>query len=214
MATGSGQTRAVLLDTAERLFSENGIHAVSLRQIRLAAGQGNAAAVQYHFGDKAGVLQALADRHVPRLAAVQQALVDDLGSTPSLRDRVDALVRPFAIYVTLGPSERAWIRIVDELLADPQVSVASVEAGSSDVVVGVGTDLHAELSDRLPADLAADRIWAASVFAIRLCAARARALDDPRSTRSLPTDDVFATELVDMATGALTAPSHASQPTA
>src|SRR3546814_2769538 len=41
-----------ILQAAEDCFGEHGIDAVSLRQIAIAAGQGNTAAVQYHFGSK------------------------------------------------------------------------------------------------------------------------------------------------------------------
>lgn len=45
-------TRQTLMLTAERLFAERGIAAVSLRDIGIASGQRNHAVVQYHFGDR------------------------------------------------------------------------------------------------------------------------------------------------------------------
>src|SRR3546814_6660333 len=48
-----------ILQAAEDCFGEHGIDAVSLRQIAIAAGQGNTAAVQYHFGSKEGLLEAI-----------------------------------------------------------------------------------------------------------------------------------------------------------
>ena len=53
--------RERLLDTAERLLGEYGIEGVSLRQIAAEAGQGNNSVIQYHFGNKAGLIEALAD---------------------------------------------------------------------------------------------------------------------------------------------------------
>ena len=44
--------RQVIIETAERLFAEHGVFAVSNRQIAEAAGQGNTAVVGYHFGTK------------------------------------------------------------------------------------------------------------------------------------------------------------------
>lgn len=43
-------TREALLTAAERLFAERGVQAVAHRQISVAAGQRNQAAVNYHFG--------------------------------------------------------------------------------------------------------------------------------------------------------------------
>jgi AcrR family transcriptional regulator len=52
-ATGSelAETRARLLDAAERLFAEHGFEATSVREITFEAGC-NVAAVNYHFGGK------------------------------------------------------------------------------------------------------------------------------------------------------------------
>ena len=52
-------TRQLILEKAEQLFAERGIAAVPLRDIGLAAGQKNNAAVQYHFGDRASLLKAI-----------------------------------------------------------------------------------------------------------------------------------------------------------
>ena len=72
--------RARLLDAAERLLGEAGLEGASLRQISAAAGHANNSAVQYHFGDKAGLIRAVIARRVeafePRrrdmLAALQR----------------------------------------------------------------------------------------------------------------------------------------------
>src|ERR1700686_2031953 len=52
-------TREAILTAAERLFAEHGVYAVSNRQVSEAAGQGNNAAVGYHFGTKADLVCAL-----------------------------------------------------------------------------------------------------------------------------------------------------------
>ncbi len=56
-------TRESLLDAAEALFSEHGIEAASLRQITQQAGA-NLAAVNYHFGSKDGLVQAVFARRL------------------------------------------------------------------------------------------------------------------------------------------------------
>jgi AcrR family transcriptional regulator len=50
-------TREQILVTAERLFAQFGIAAVSLRGIAIASGQTNNAAVHYHFGDKENLVK-------------------------------------------------------------------------------------------------------------------------------------------------------------
>lgn len=59
----SSTTQARLLDAAEKLFSERGFQGISIREITDMA-QANLAAVNYHFGSKAGLIRALIERHI------------------------------------------------------------------------------------------------------------------------------------------------------
>lgn len=65
-----------LMLTAERLFGERGIDAVSLRQIVSAAGQANSSAVQHHFGTKEGLIQAVYDMRLPALDISRKSRLD------------------------------------------------------------------------------------------------------------------------------------------
>ena len=51
--TQSADTKDLILDAAELLFSENGVEGVSLRALTSKAGV-NLASVHYHFGSKEG----------------------------------------------------------------------------------------------------------------------------------------------------------------
>jgi AcrR family transcriptional regulator len=204
------ETREQLLDVAERLFGDRGIGNVSLREIRLVARQGNAAAVQYHFGDRAGVVRAIAERHIPRVTVIQEeyaARLDQL-ARPSLRARVEVLVRPLAEYITRGPSERAWAKMCAELLSDPRIGLDVIADGTSGESVKQGSLLVEELTRRMPAPVARERVLAVSQFAVHLCANRAKMLDSARNVRTLGPDADFADNLLDMAVGALKAPVH------
>jgi AcrR family transcriptional regulator len=61
--------------TAERLFAEHGIGGVSLRQIGQAAGNANNSAVQYHFGTKDNLIQAIFEYRLPYLTRRRELLV-------------------------------------------------------------------------------------------------------------------------------------------
>jgi len=52
-------TRLRMIEVAERLFAEQGIGGVSLREIGAQAGQRNTAAARYHFGTKQGLVDAI-----------------------------------------------------------------------------------------------------------------------------------------------------------
>ena len=62
----SPETRAAILDTAERLFGENGVEGTSVRDITRAAGV-NLGAINYHFGTKDALVMAVFVRRLEPL---------------------------------------------------------------------------------------------------------------------------------------------------
>jgi AcrR family transcriptional regulator len=121
LARGSDATRLRLLDAAERLFAERGIGGVSLREINREAGARNAIAVQYHFGDRTGLVRAVLDRHRPDIDARRHAMLDqiDADGEADLRAYAAALVRPAAAKLS-DLSGRRHLQIWAELLARPR----------------------------------------------------------------------------------------------
>src|SRR5512142_2236986 len=67
-------TKVRILDAAEQLFMEHGFEATSLRQLTSAAGV-NLAAVNYHFGTKEELFQAVLTR---RLDPMNQERIERL----------------------------------------------------------------------------------------------------------------------------------------
>src|SRR6266481_9219101 len=83
-------TKAKLLNAAERLFSDKGIEAVSHRDIALAAAV-NLAALNYHFGSRQAFIRAVIKRRVEpinahRLAALARA--GQMGGAPVPTDKI------------------------------------------------------------------------------------------------------------------------------
>ncbi|WP_431238051.1 helix-turn-helix domain-containing protein [Mycolicibacterium aichiense] len=117
----AADTSANLVATAERLFAERGVDAVSLREIAREAGARNVMAVQYHFTDRAGVLAAIADKHLPVVDARRDALLDGIEgeSAPSMRAMASALVRPLAAKLADPDGGPAFLRIHADLLNRP-----------------------------------------------------------------------------------------------
>ncbi|MBO2462811.1 TetR/AcrR family transcriptional regulator [Actinomadura violacea] len=115
------ETRERLLDAAERLYAERGLDAVSLREIVQAAGARNATAVQYHFGDRAGIVRAILARHAPEIEARRHALLDayEADGVPGGRALAGALVRPMA--ACLGDaSGRAFLQVWADAVNRPR----------------------------------------------------------------------------------------------
>ena len=59
---------------ALRLFAQQGVEAVSLRTINTEAGSKNKSAVQYHFGSKLGILEAIFEKIGERLLPIYDDL--------------------------------------------------------------------------------------------------------------------------------------------
>ena len=70
----SAATKEKILDAAEALFMEHGFEATSLRQITAAAGV-NLAAVNYHFGSKEELFQAVLTRRLDPMNQERLALL-------------------------------------------------------------------------------------------------------------------------------------------
>ena len=115
-------TRARLLDAAERLFAERGIDAVSLREVTRQSGARNAIALQYHFSDRAGVVLAILDKHSPEVDARRNAMLDEYeaGSDRSLRQLAAALVRPLASQLANADGGPEFLQIHADLLNRPK----------------------------------------------------------------------------------------------
>ncbi|MFF0635120.1 TetR/AcrR family transcriptional regulator [Nocardia sp. NPDC004151] len=113
-------TRAHLIRTAEKLFADYGVDAVSVRAINAAAGQG-AAAVNYHFGTKEDLLSAvLLDLGSAVVESISQR-IDRLeaGPAPDLEAVVRALTDPY-LELLLAHRVRGirWTKIVVHVSRD------------------------------------------------------------------------------------------------
>jgi AcrR family transcriptional regulator len=91
-------TKDKILDTAERLFGDNGFGATSLRQIIAAAGV-NLAAVHYHFGSKEELLDAVVVRklgpiNVERITLLEKAVARAAGRPVALEQFLEAFLWP------------------------------------------------------------------------------------------------------------------------
>jgi AcrR family transcriptional regulator len=212
MSARGDKTREHLLDVAERLFAERGVAGVSLREVRLAAGARNTAAMQFHFGDRAGLFRALTKRHMPRIAEIQLALYEQAvaqGADDDPRCLVEVLVRPTADYLTMGPSERAWVQIMGDLASQPALHLKQMTSNTPDAGVQAGAQLQRQLTRTLPDAVARERIIILAQASVHLTADHARLLDDPATSRRHTTTDEFVTNLVDMLTAAMFAPATA-----
>jgi AcrR family transcriptional regulator len=88
--------RLALISAAEQLFAAHGINGISLREIMRAAGLRNTTALQYHFGDRNGLLRAVLEKHELDVSTRRHAILDQFESKgeASLRDLASAFLLP------------------------------------------------------------------------------------------------------------------------
>lgn len=130
-------TRTRLLEAAERLFAEKGVDAVSLREITRESGARNAIALQYHFEDRAGVLRAIFDKHMPEVDARRHAMLDEYeaNGTSDLRALASALVRPLAAKLGDPDGGPQFLQIYAELIDQPrEPTSAAIENGTDSLL--------------------------------------------------------------------------------
>ena len=198
-------TREAILTAAETLFAEHGVFAVSNRQVSDAAGQGNNAAVGYHFGTKSDLIRAIVRRHNEPVERICQQMVAGLDDSASLRDWVECLVRPLAVHLTELGNPTTYARFSAQLMPDPgHRDLVSEESLASSSVLHIISGLNRCLP-RMPAQVRLERNAMARQLIVGMFAERERALADGAPTPH-PSWDAMATSLVDAITGLFQAP--------
>ena len=201
----AGSTRDAILTAAERLFAEHGLFAVSNRQVSEAAGQGNNAAVGYHFGTKADLLRAIVRKHNAAVERRCQQMVEHVGTDPQLRDWVECLVRPLAAHLTELGNPTWYARFSAQLMPDPaHRDIVSEESLTSSAVLAVIEGLNHCLPQMRP-EVRVERNAMARQLIVGTFAERERALAAGDPTPH-PSWDSMATSLVDAITGLMAAP--------
>lgn len=125
------ETKDRLLDAAEELFAERGVAETSLREITALA-QANLAAVNYHFGGKDGLLEAVFARRLRPVNRERLALLDaferQAGEAPVPLEQIlyANLAPPFRSLELLGESGERFMRIVARINADPSNAMHAV----------------------------------------------------------------------------------------
>ena len=112
--------RARILDAAARLVGEGGVAALTTRAVAAAAGV-QAPALYRQFGDKRGLLEALADHRLAAYVAAKSHATPNPDPVEALRDSWDA-------HVAFGLAEPAEFAIINEPGRDGPPSAAK-EAG-------------------------------------------------------------------------------------
>jgi len=107
----ASRTRTALIDAGERLYAERGIEGANLLAIAREAGQANKSAVQYHFGDRSGLLRAILDARVAWLEARRADWLTTVGPQPDLHTLMRMVLLPIA-ELTDAAGRRTYARFL------------------------------------------------------------------------------------------------------
>jgi AcrR family transcriptional regulator len=112
------ETRTRILDAAEELFMQHGFEGTSMRLLTAKAGV-NLAAVNYHFGSKDALIEALFRRRLDPMNAERVAALDRLEDF-SAENIIRAFVRPSLRLIEDGQGGgRNFIRLLGRTYTEP-----------------------------------------------------------------------------------------------
>lgn len=122
-------TKTRILDCAEELFARDGFHNTSLRGLTALADV-NLASVNYHFGCKEALLEAVIERRLLPLNQVRSDKIAAVLTTarqqqkpPAVRELLRAFVAPTLEFRNSSPGARAFIALIGRSLSEPDATV-------------------------------------------------------------------------------------------
>lgn len=125
-------TKQKILDAAEHLFARDGYHATSLRAITTSA-EVNLASVNYHFGSKETLLEAVIVRRLEPLNTIRRSQLEALlkdagraGKVPNCRDILKTFVEPTLRLRQQGSDAEDFIALIGRTLAEPRGTAMAI----------------------------------------------------------------------------------------
>lgn len=156
------ETKQRILSAAEHHFARDGYHAASLRSITAAA-KVNLAAVNYHFGSKEALLEAVIERRLSPLNEVRLAQLDallakaeQLGNIPTCREILRTFIEPTLYLRAQGSDSEDYVALIGRILAEPRGLAMSIFMHHMEPLMG---RLYHALSLSLPEQSRATLFW-------------------------------------------------------
>ncbi|MFF1646008.1 TetR/AcrR family transcriptional regulator [Streptomyces sp. NPDC058240] len=204
MSRTSGQeTRDKLIRAAEEIFAAQGPDGAQLRDIVRLAGQSNPSAVQYHFGSRAGLLDAVMAVRQARTEQVVAPLLDALGADCGVRELLTALVTAEASLLADDRGRRC-LRISARLSHETGLRTGRLHPVLDGTDYGRLIGRIGDCLGGLPGPVRLERLDLALTLIGAALADRARQRLD--GTEPLTGDELFLADLVETTTAFLHAP--------
>jgi AcrR family transcriptional regulator len=181
------------------MFAEHGV-GVSLRQISAQAGYRNPSTVQYHFGTRAGLVQAILEQRLPVVDSRRAELLRHCDNG-ELRSLIDAMVRPLFEINQTSRYIDFWVR----LAGHPELSAGLRALGHLSVTA---MELQKRISahlENIPEEVRWIRLHFAMDTTFSAIANRSRSKREGGTRLAPENDEVFLQLLYDAVIGLLLA---------
>lgn len=168
----SQNTRLALMRSAERLFAAQGLQNVTSRAIVEASGQKNESALQYHFGNREGLIREIHAYWTGEIGRLRGVMLESLPEDAALRDIVEFMVTPPFELGRTNPDFQCYIRAFG-----PEVVLSELPAINAMLRERGANKIPRLLKDKLPqlsANALASRLDSAVRFASLSMAQHAR----------------------------------------
>ena len=203
-----------LLDAAEKLFAERGIDAVSLNSIARFANQLNGSVMQYHFGSKTGLIEAILERRMGELNRRRNELIANIDISDrmhALRQVAEAMVLPFAEHLFIEGGS-TYLRFTAQVNFNTDKSVFEMARGKNDSAVRKISTLVQEILSDMDSDLVRHRLALVTNLVLFGVGEREklRMAGKHSGVARLQTNE-FINDLIQMIVGALSAPQAAAR---
>ncbi len=205
----SADTRERLILAAEKLFAEQGVDAVSLRQVNTAAGQKNASAAHYHFGSKEELIAAIYEYRMARVNARRLEMFAELDARPTpatLRDLVEAVVWPMVEQIDNSKGGKHYIKFIAQVRGHPSHDIGRTTRSKHASAMQLFAERGQALVPHVPQTVFQLRFGLMIVQIVDSLADRHRLLVSPVSRETIPLS-LFVSILIDGAVAALSAPA-------
>tara|TARA_Y100001934_G_scaffold264915_1_gene342473 strand:- start:164 stop:856 length:693 start_codon:yes stop_codon:yes gene_type:complete len=124
----SDTTRNALMRAAEKLMAERGIENVTIRDIVTEAQQKNSSALQYHFSNRQGLIEAIHAERARETQDMREAMLEELmrqNPQPELRQLCRLMVEPAFALARSHVGFRRYIKAFGHELALSETSAFS-----------------------------------------------------------------------------------------
>jgi AcrR family transcriptional regulator len=201
--------KQAILDAAAVLMDERGVDNVTIQEINQASGHRNRSAVQYHFGSRDAVIQAVMAQTMLPIDAERNMLLDHLETTGTRltpRGALEVVISPLARQLR-SPEGRRYLRLSAQLINHPRFVRDAGDAVMVNTSITRCVRYILPVLAHLPAPIAAERTSQVTGFVIRALGDQCRLMDSGRPSRAVLSVEDFSANLVDSIMAILQAPT-------